>query len=308
MSILGNSVTLGGGLTPGSAVIHVTAPAGSTISFAKGGVTVKELDASKSHVNATDSSLADWYYSVSSSNYGTWTVTASSSGRTAFKNITVDANRQYDLKLISKYEWSCYSKFIGSGLSQNSWVSTDGVRLISLDAGTWTVTDGKLIANGSTRYSALCPGSYVLLGIRCSISSSFTPSTAAQWYKRSCIIGRELGNVQKDFGLLIGKSGNYYYPGIGYSESSYVQSSNAIFGDTEYDLFILTTTSNLRVFVNNTQVASVTYTMGGTAISNVGIFWNKAESSSTVKGSISAVGIWTYTDIGGSEIILPSLD
>ena len=89
----------GGGLSPNSAVIHVTAPVGSTISFAKGGVVAKVFGPDKSHVNSADASLADWYYSVSQNNYGTWTVTATLGTDTASDTVTIDSNEQYDLML-----------------------------------------------------------------------------------------------------------------------------------------------------------------------------------------------------------------
>lgn len=88
-----------GGLSPNSAVIHVTAPAGSTISFAKGGVVAKVLGPDKSHVKASDNSLAEWYYAISPINYGEWTVTASLSGDTASDTVTISTNKQYDLEL-----------------------------------------------------------------------------------------------------------------------------------------------------------------------------------------------------------------
>lgn len=93
-----------GGLSPNGAVIHVTAPAGSTISFAKGGVIAKVLGPDKSHVNSADSTLADWYYAVSPGNYGEWTVTAirQSDQVTESKTVTVSENKQYDLKIIFK--------------------------------------------------------------------------------------------------------------------------------------------------------------------------------------------------------------
>ena len=90
---------ISGGLSPDSAVIHVTAPVGSTISFSKGGVVAKVLGPEKSHVNAEDNTLADWYYSVSSSNYGAWSITATLSSYTASKTITIDNVRQYDVVL-----------------------------------------------------------------------------------------------------------------------------------------------------------------------------------------------------------------
>lgn len=89
----------GGGLSPRSAVIHVTAPVGSTISFSKGGVVAKVLGPEKSHVNADDNTLADWYYSVSSSNYGEWTVTATLGTETASDTVIVDSASEYDVVL-----------------------------------------------------------------------------------------------------------------------------------------------------------------------------------------------------------------
>ena len=94
-----------GGLSPNSAVIHVTAPAGSTVSFAKGGVVAKVLGPDKSHVKASDSAFAEWYYAVSPDNYGEWTVTAirQSDQATESKTVTISENKQYDLEIIFRF-------------------------------------------------------------------------------------------------------------------------------------------------------------------------------------------------------------
>ena len=95
-----NSGTGGGGcLSPNNAVIHVTAPVGSTITFSKGGVVAKVLPPEKSHINAADSTMADWYFSVSSNNYGTWIVVASLNEDTGSETITIDSNKEYDITL-----------------------------------------------------------------------------------------------------------------------------------------------------------------------------------------------------------------
>lgn len=112
----------GGGLSPGSAVIHVTAPVGSTISFSKGGVVAKVLGPEKSHVNAADSTLADWYYSVSPNNYGTWTVTGALGTSTGSKNVTITSNREYGVTI--QYQFWIHK--VGDGLSSDfsvSWTS-----------------------------------------------------------------------------------------------------------------------------------------------------------------------------------------
>ena len=88
--MIGRTNSGSGGLSVNSAVLRITAPVGSTITLTKGGVTVAMLAATKGHTNASDTTLADWYYSISSGNYGSWTVTAAKDGESASETVTVD--------------------------------------------------------------------------------------------------------------------------------------------------------------------------------------------------------------------------
>lgn len=92
----------GSALSNNCAVLHIYAEAGSSITLTKGGVTAAALAPSKGHTNNTDTAYADWYYSVPSSNYGSWTVTAAKSGKTASKTVSVSTNEQYDVQVIYK--------------------------------------------------------------------------------------------------------------------------------------------------------------------------------------------------------------
>lgn len=94
----------GGGLSIKNAVIHVKAPIGSTIDFSKGGVVSKSIGPDKAHPNS-DGSNADYYYSVKSGNYGTWTITGTLDGDTATESVTVDAAYVYDVEIIYGYYW-----------------------------------------------------------------------------------------------------------------------------------------------------------------------------------------------------------
>lgn len=119
----------GGGLSPNSAVIHVTAPVGSTISFAKGGVVAKVLGPEKSHVNSADASLADWYYSVSQNNYGMWTVTAEKDGFNQSKSVTISTNKQHDVSIylpIYLYNQGDQATSITGGWEVSSGVAASG--------------------------------------------------------------------------------------------------------------------------------------------------------------------------------------
>lgn len=92
----------GGGMSPTDAVIHVTAPVGSTISFSFGGVTIETLGADKSHISAADNSLAEWYYSTS--DYGVWTIVSVLGDASVTESVTVSAINQYDV-VIEYYDY-----------------------------------------------------------------------------------------------------------------------------------------------------------------------------------------------------------
>ena len=98
-----NSGSGGGSLSPNNAVIYVFAKTGSTITFSKNGVVVKELDASKGIVSAKNASISEWYYSIGQANYGDWLVTATSTDLTTSKAVTVSSNVVYDVELYYLY-------------------------------------------------------------------------------------------------------------------------------------------------------------------------------------------------------------
>lgn len=87
-----------GGMPLSNAIIHAKAPYGSTVTFSKGGVVVKTIGPDKAHSNS-DGEYADYYLSISASNYGSWTMAATRSGLTDSKTITVNAAQQYDVLL-----------------------------------------------------------------------------------------------------------------------------------------------------------------------------------------------------------------
>lgn len=88
-----------GGMPLSNAIIHAKAPYGSTVTFSKGGVVVKTIGPDKAHPNS-DGEYADYYLSVSTSNYGSWTMTATRGDYSSTSGtVTVDTNDQYDVLL-----------------------------------------------------------------------------------------------------------------------------------------------------------------------------------------------------------------
>ena len=93
----------GGGISARNAVIHVLASVGSSITFSKGGVDVKTLDASKGIVASENPTIAEYYYPVNSGNYGLWTVTATKDTSSKSSSVSISANNVYDVNLFQLF-------------------------------------------------------------------------------------------------------------------------------------------------------------------------------------------------------------
>lgn len=88
-----------GGLSTNSAVLHVVSLIGSTISLLKNGILVKRLGPEKSHVDESGEN-ANYYFSISPTNYGEYDLISENSGMTAFGSVTIDSNKQYNIDLL----------------------------------------------------------------------------------------------------------------------------------------------------------------------------------------------------------------
>lgn len=145
----------GGGISTRDALIHVTAVIGATITFEKGGVVVKTLDGTKGIPNVAVDVFADYYLSVSSNNYGAWTITATLGDKTLSKTVTVEANEQYDVGLgwvyiydsgVMPYTMNTTNKRLNSSSASAGWPSVtyneDSVRIsVNKCSGTWQTQD-----------------------------------------------------------------------------------------------------------------------------------------------------------------------
>lgn len=155
----------GGGLSVNAAVIHVVAPFGSTIELSKGGVAVKSLGPEKAHANA-DGVMADYYYPVTSANYGTWEVTASKSGETdVSETVFVSDEMQYDvvLQYIVPAEYQAVEYLqTNNGAYFDSGIALNDSRTIQVDTNiAVAVTSGSPIVFGvSGRYAASTNSQY----------------------------------------------------------------------------------------------------------------------------------------------------
>ena len=103
-----NNAGSGGGKSNSNALLHITAEVGSTITLKKNGITIKVLPASKGfpvndyvkdYNTDHDSGIADYYYSVTPTNFGTWVVEASLNGTIVTDSVIVDSNKQYEVYL-----------------------------------------------------------------------------------------------------------------------------------------------------------------------------------------------------------------
>ena len=98
--MIGRTNTGGGGSIKGTdAILRVIAPAGSTVTISKGGVSKSDLG----HENASDNTLYDYYFIIHQSQFDSvnpWTVTATKSGESLTKTVIINASNEYDITLV----------------------------------------------------------------------------------------------------------------------------------------------------------------------------------------------------------------
>lgn len=107
--MVGWTNTSGGGLNIQSnkAVIHVTAPVGSTITLLKDNIICSVLGPDKCFQDE-NSRFANWYFSVSSSNYGTFTIQAQRG--TSINSTEVIVNNLYVYDVSISYYLYLYNR------------------------------------------------------------------------------------------------------------------------------------------------------------------------------------------------------
>lgn len=93
-----NMVGGGAGFSSNSALLHIVAYVGSTVSIFKNNILIKSISPEKSHPNNNDN-YSNYYYSISSANYGDYTITATLGEQTASQTITINSNEQYTINL-----------------------------------------------------------------------------------------------------------------------------------------------------------------------------------------------------------------
>ena len=101
--MIGRTNTGGGGSIKGTdAILRVIAPAGSTVTISKGGVSKSDLG----HENASDPTLYDYYFVIHQSQFdgvNPWTVTATLGGDTETDTIIINSADEYDVVITYAY-------------------------------------------------------------------------------------------------------------------------------------------------------------------------------------------------------------
>lgn len=122
----------GGGLQGTDAILRVIAPAGSTVTISKGGVSKSDLG----HENAIDPTLYDYYFIIHQTQFDSinaWTVTATIGTATASDTIIIDSADEYDMTLLVLY-------IVQNGFVQTGWIA----HLAGISSGAISQGDGYL--------------------------------------------------------------------------------------------------------------------------------------------------------------------
>lgn len=147
-----NAVGSGGSLQATDAILRVVAPAGSTVTISKGGVSKSDLG----HENADDNTLYDYYFIIHQSQFDSinaWTITATDGVDTATDTIIINAADEYDVVLL--YTFYLYN-------SGNEYTSlTGGFEYLAILGGSYTevapvknASSIRLAPSGSSKQSS----------------------------------------------------------------------------------------------------------------------------------------------------------
>lgn len=96
----------GSSLTYTDAILHVNTLLGSSVTFTKDSIS-ERLTSDAAHPNS-DGVTADYYYTVQSANFGSWTITAALNGVYSSGTLSPSEAKQYDLSL--RYKTQLYYK------------------------------------------------------------------------------------------------------------------------------------------------------------------------------------------------------
>lgn len=195
-----------------------------------------------------------------------------------------------------------FAIFERSGLTASAWVSTDGLKSITMTEGTWATNDYGFVGDGATALRTNLAVQPVLLAMRCKIASDFVPINNSYWYNQSCLFGVELANTQQDFGVTLVSQNDGVHVAIGYSLRSYAASTNAISLGVEHLIQLFIHGNSYRLYVDGQLEAEVSYSAYGTYPTTVGILWNNMNGTAStyntiVKAEVSAFGIWSVENI-----------
>lgn len=217
----------GGGFSINAAVLHVTAPFGSTVSISKGGVIAKTIGPGKAHTNADDEN-ADYYFSITPTNYGTWTVTATLNSDSASDTVAISSNKQYDVVL--SYRLYLYNRgtqnvaleattnmyFDGGRNSPRITYNSDSMLVKYVNTGiVETVNKVNLTGYNTIHLRAnfsIITGHYYII-----VRSQKGGGSSAQSYNIATIdiASNIIKNQEKDYTLDISNVNGEYYVGLG---------------------------------------------------------------------------------------------
>lgn len=164
----------GGGLQSTDAILRVIAPAGSTVTISKGGVSKSDLG----HENAADTSLYDYYFIIHASQFDSvnpWTVTATLGSDTDSSTIIIDTADEYDVVL--EYGYFLYR-------DGNEYTSRTGGWSVINGSGTLTKNATDMLVKSTSTSSSTFIG----------MSSTFNPAVLGSYTALNLLISAYTGS------------------------------------------------------------------------------------------------------------------
>lgn len=207
----------------------------------------------------------------------------------------------------AKVEFTKDIRFEPSGIGASNWIDDTNTTNLTINGGIYLSNLGNYVdstPSSGAYFSMPVPNSYSYFYIKCSIESNFTPINNNDWYNCSCILGCELGGEQKDFAIIIDKNGKF---ALGWATATITSSTIDACDGKIHDLAMFANSINgtISLYIDGVEEVKVNKVMGGSQMTQMGIFWNKANSITKVNGTIYKVGSYS-PDFASLEYDFPT--
>lgn len=171
--------------------------------------------------------------------------------------------------------------------SGSTLVDTGPAKLNGSLSGSYTKNSNNIAFSGGYGLTGNINSVQGTFEIVCSVNSNFTPCNSSAWYSQSSVFGREIGEIVRDWAIVLQANTGYYQFGYGGTSADMVKTTNikANTGLVHY-LAVIKSGNRADFYIDGELKATATdVKTSGTIPDKYGIMWSDSNSSSITQGA-----------------------